>query len=45
MIFNWWATNYKLWFQVDTYEILFGIPNERGELAVNQLNYMILIAK
>ena len=45
MIFNWWATNDKLWFQVETYEILFGIPNDRGELAVNQLNYITLIAK
>jgi hypothetical protein len=27
-IFNWWATNMEAWFQIDTYEIIFGVPNE-----------------
>jgi hypothetical protein len=44
-VFNWWAANIKTWFQVDTYEIIFGIPNERSEIIVNQLNYIILLGK
>ena len=44
-ILNWWASNNETWFHVDTYEILFGIPNERNETIINQLNYIILIAK
>ena len=27
-IFNWWAISIKVWLQVDTYEIVFGIPND-----------------
>ena len=45
MIFNWWATDAEAWFHVDTYEILFGIPNEGNEIIINQLNYVILMAK
>ena len=44
-IFNWWAANLKVWFQVDTYEIIFGIPNEFNEALVNQMNFMILYGK
>jgi hypothetical protein len=44
-IFNWWADTIKTWFQVETYEIIFGIPNERSETIVNQLNYIILLGK
>ena len=44
-IFNWWAVNMKVWFEVGTYEIIFGIPNERDENIINQLNFFILVAK
>jgi hypothetical protein len=44
-IFNWWATNIKIWFSIDTYEIIFGIPNERDEAIVNQLKKIILYGK
>jgi hypothetical protein len=44
-IFNWWAANMKVWFEVDTYEIIFGIPNEYNEHIINQLNYYIMVAK
>ena len=44
-IFNWWATNMNVWFEVGTYEILFGIPNENDENIVHQLNFVIIIAK
>jgi hypothetical protein len=35
----------NVWFEVGTYEIIFGIPNENDESIVNQLNYFIIIAK
>jgi exonuclease III len=44
-ILNWWAANMKMWFEVDTYEIIFGIPNELDENIVNQLNFYIIVAK
>ena len=44
-IFNWWAKNMNVWFEVGTYEIIFGIPNENNENTVNQLNFFIIIAK
>jgi hypothetical protein len=44
-IFNWWADNINVWFEVGTYEIIFGIPNENDENLVNQLNYFIIHAK
>jgi hypothetical protein len=44
-IFNWWAANMKMWFEVGTYEIIFGIPNDRDENIINQLNFFILVAK
>jgi hypothetical protein len=44
-IFNWWASNMKIWFEVGTYETVFGIPNDFGEQIINQLNFFILVAK
>jgi exonuclease III len=44
-VFNWWASNMKIWFEVGTYEIVFGIPNDFGEQIINQLNFFILVAK
>jgi hypothetical protein len=44
-IFNWWAYTMHAYFHVDTYEILFGIPNERKEIVVSHINYIILHAK
>ena len=35
----------EVWFEVGTYELLFGIPNENDEELVNQLNFFIMIAK
>jgi hypothetical protein len=35
----------KIWFSIDIYEIIFGIPNERNEAIVNQLNFFILYGK
>ena len=34
-----------IWLQVDTYEIVFGQPNERNKPIVGQLNVVILFAK
>jgi hypothetical protein len=44
-IFNWWASNMEAWFQVNTYEIIFGVPNEFNEPIVNQINFIILSGK
>jgi hypothetical protein len=44
-VFKWWAANLEVWFQVDTYEIIFGIPNEFNEPIVNQINFIILYGK
>jgi hypothetical protein len=44
-IFNWWAANMEAWFQLDTYEIIFGVPNEFNEPIVNQVNFIILYGK
>jgi hypothetical protein len=35
----------NIWFEVGTYEIVFGIPNDMGEQIVNQLNCFIIVAK
>jgi hypothetical protein len=35
----------KAWFEVGTYEIIFGIPNEYDEHIINQLNFYIMVAK
>jgi hypothetical protein len=44
-VLKWWAINIGIWFDIDTYEIVFGIPNERDENLVNQLNFYILFGK
>jgi hypothetical protein len=44
-IFNWWAANMNIWFEVATYEIVFGIPNDLGEHIIYQLNFFIIVAK
>ena len=45
MIFNWWTANFETRFKIDTYEVIFGIPNERGDITISQLNYLILLGK
>jgi hypothetical protein len=44
-IFNWWASNMETWFEINTYEIIFGVPNEFNEPIVNQINFIILYGK
>jgi hypothetical protein len=44
-VFNWWAANMEAWFQVETYEIIFGIPNECNETTVTQINFIIMYGK
>ena len=29
-------------FPVDTYDVIFGIPNHNADITINQLNYMLL---
>jgi hypothetical protein len=44
-VFNWWAQNVRVWLHIDTYEVLFGIPNELNDAIINQLNFLILYGK
>jgi exonuclease III len=44
-VFNWWAACFEVRFQVETYELIFGIPNEFNEHLVNQINFIILYGK
>jgi hypothetical protein len=34
-----------MWFEVGTYEIIFGIPNDLDENIINQLNFFIIVTK
>ena len=42
--FHWWKTTMKMSFPVDTYEVIFGIPNPNNDVTIMQLNYMLLQA-
>jgi hypothetical protein len=42
--FHWWKTSMKMLFPVDTYDVLFGIPNPNNDVTITQLNYMLLQA-
>ena len=44
-LFKWWSVNMNIWFEVGTYEIVFGIPNDLDEHIINQLNFFIIVAK
>jgi hypothetical protein len=44
-LFKWWSVNMNIWFEINTYEILFGIPNERDEAIINQMNFFIIYCK
>ena len=44
-VFNWWTSISKLYFFVDVYEIIFGIPNENKNPVINHLNFIILSGK
>jgi hypothetical protein len=37
--------NKKVIFRLDTYEILFGIPNDEQDTIISQFNYMFLMAR
>jgi predicted Zn-ribbon and HTH transcriptional regulator len=44
-LLNWWSRTIKVIFRVDTYEILFGIPNDEQDTIISQFNYMLLMAR
>ena len=44
-IFERKSSNLEVNFTIQTYKIIFGIPNEREEAIVNQINYVILYGK
>jgi hypothetical protein len=42
--FHWWKAIAQMSFPVDTYNIIFGIPNPNNDLTILHLNYLILHA-
>jgi hypothetical protein len=44
-ILNWWTESMKVIFRLDTYEILFGIPNDEKDPTINQFNFILMMAR
>ena len=44
-IFNWIKSVLHIDIQLSKYEILFGIPNERDDIMINNYNFIILYTK
>jgi hypothetical protein len=42
---NWWQSTMNVIFRLDTYDLLFGVPNEEKDITINQFNFMILMAR
>jgi hypothetical protein len=42
--FRWWKSVSMMIFPVDTYDIIFGIPNPNEDLTISHMNYLILHA-
>ena len=42
-VFNWWKAAIGFMFPIDTYDILFGLPNETEDIQVKQLNFILLL--
>jgi hypothetical protein len=42
-VFNWWKAAIGFMFPLNTYNILFGIPNETGDNQIRQLNFILLL--
>ena len=42
---NWWTASIKVIFRMDTYEILFGIPNDEQDIIINQFNFILLMGR
>jgi hypothetical protein len=43
-LFTWWKAVSKMAFPIDTYDILFGIPNPNNDIIIYHMNYLILHA-
>jgi exonuclease III len=44
-LFNWIKSNLQTSFPIDTYDIVFGIPNPLEDPVINQINFLLLHAK
>jgi hypothetical protein len=44
-VINWWTASIKVIFRMDTYEILFGIPNDEQDITINQFNFILLMGR
>jgi hypothetical protein len=45
LAFNWFKSVIGVSFPIDTYDIILGIPNPNEEVALDQLNFMLLQGK
>jgi hypothetical protein len=43
-LFKWWKATMSMMVPVDTYNIIFGLPNPNKDPIINQLNYTLLHA-
>ena len=44
-VFNWLKASLKVSFPVGTYERLFGLPNDTNDILINQVNYILMMAR
>jgi hypothetical protein len=44
-VLNWWKSSIKVIFRVDTYEMLFGIPNDEQDPILNKFNFILLMGR
>jgi hypothetical protein len=43
-LFRWWKATRQMIFPIDTYDILFGLPNPNNDIIIDQLNFTTLQA-
>ena len=44
-VLNWWTSCIKVILRMDTYEMLFGIPNDEQDPFINQFNFILLMGR
>jgi hypothetical protein len=44
-LLNWWKSCIKVTFIMETYEVLFGIPNDKKDPIINQFNVILLMGR
>jgi hypothetical protein len=44
-VLNWWKSSIKVIFRIETYELLFGIPNDEKDSIISQFNFVLLMGR